>query len=160
MSRTIIGIMGPGKATKQECEHARSLGQLVAQEGWVLLTGGRDKGIMDAASSGASGAGGLVIGVLPGSERSGASRFVDIPICTGMGSARNAINILSSDIVIACGSGAGTTSEIMLALKSEKPLILYSPSQNLVDFITELPYPNPRLIHSPEELIPAITPYL
>jgi predicted oxidoreductase len=41
-----------------------------------------------------------------------------------MGSARNAINVLSSDVVVACTGGAGTLSEIALALKAGKTVIL------------------------------------
>jgi uncharacterized protein (TIGR00725 family) len=53
------------------------------------------------------------------------SEAVDVGIVTGMGSARNYINVLSSDVVIACGAGgAGTASEIALALKSRRPVIL------------------------------------
>jgi len=45
-----------------------------------------------------------------------------------MGNARNNINILSSDVVIACGMGAGTASEIALALKANKQVILLNDS--------------------------------
>ena len=50
---------------------------------------------------------------------------MDIAVFTGMGEARNAINVLSSDVIIACGTeGPGTVSEIALALKAGKPVIL------------------------------------
>ena len=37
--------------------------------------------------------------------------------------ARNLINVLSSDVVIACPGGAGTLSEVALALKNGRPVI-------------------------------------
>ncbi|MGD9306411.1 MAG: hypothetical protein PVF79_19225 [Desulfobacterales bacterium] len=41
-----------------------------------------------------------------------------------MGNARNCINVLSSHVVVACPGGAGTISEIALALKNDRPVIL------------------------------------
>lgn len=144
--------MGPGKnASQKDCVHAFELGKLVAQHGWTLLTGGRNVGLMDAASRGAHEAGGLVIGILPSKNKKEASEFIDIPICTGIGSARNNINVLSSDVVIACGSGAGTISEIMLSLKARKPLILLNPKKSLIDLQDDLPYPNPEIKTVPSE---------
>lgn len=161
MSKTVIGIMGPGNnASAKELQLANQLGKLIANEGWVLLTGGRNVGIMDAASKGARQEGGLTIGILPFKNKSGASKHLDIAICTGMDSARNNINVLSSNVVVACGSGAGTTSEIMLALKADKPLILLAPSKKLVDYIDELSYPLPSLCTSAEEVIPLIPEFL
>lgn len=117
--------MGPGEgATPTEITTAYELGRQIALQGWILLTGGRNAGVMHAASQGAKQADGLTIGILPGSEASEVSSAVDIPILTGMSSARNHINILSSQIVIACGMGCGTASEIALALKAAKPVIL------------------------------------
>ena len=54
-------------------------------------------------SKGARVAKGLTIGILPTKDRAFISEAVDIPIITDMGSARNNINVLSSDVVIACG---------------------------------------------------------
>ncbi len=119
--KAIIGVMGPGEGASKEDTHiAFELGKGIAREGWVVLSGGRNAGVMDAVSRGAKTSGGLVVGVLPGEDAKNMSRFVDIPILTGLGSARNNINVLSSDIVIACGAGLGTISEIALALKAGK----------------------------------------
>lgn len=74
------------------------------------------------------------------------SDFIDIPICTGMGGTRNNINILSSDVVVACGTGAGTTSETMLALKTIKPVFLINTSKNIKKLLDELPYPKPNTL--------------
>jgi len=126
MRRFIIGVMGAGDAARQsDVGIASELGKLIALQGWVLLSGGRNSGVMDAVNKGARDAKGLTIGILPTKDRALISDAVDIPIITDMGSARNNINVLSSDVVIACGvGGAGTASEIALALKAKKPVIL------------------------------------
>lgn len=119
----IVGVMGGSRVDEQSLQDAYRLGALIARQGWVLLNGGRDAGVMEASARGASEAGGLTIGILPDADRKQAGPSVRIPICTGMGSARNVINILSSDIVVACKGGPGTLSEIALAVKHGKHVI-------------------------------------
>lgn len=131
--------MGPGDdPEEQDLQTAYKLGKSIAWENWVLLTGGRNIGVMDAASKGASEHGGLVVGILPDEDRSRASMYVDIPIVTGVGSARNNINVLTSDAIIACGTGAGTISEIMLALKAGKDVILLNQTDSALTFLQSL----------------------
>lgn len=122
--RTVIGVMGAGRPL-DEADYAVAyrLGALIAERGWVLLTGGSPVGVMDAASRGAHEAGGLVVGVLKSGDRRHASSWVDVAVRTGMGDARNVINVLTSDVVIALPGGAGTLSEVALALKSGKTVI-------------------------------------
>lgn len=124
MPHTIIGVMGPGEqASSATMSLAYELGQQIAQAGWVLLTGGRNAGVMAAASQGAQSAGGLTIGILPDQDMHQMSPNIDIPIITGMGHARNVINVLSSQVIIACGIGLGTTTEVAFALKTQTPVI-------------------------------------
>jgi len=145
--------MGPGNhATAADRHRAYKLGQRIAQEGWVVLTGGRNMGVMDAASKGAKAAGGLTIGILPTQDTSNLSEAVDIAIATDMGNARNNINVLSSDVVIACGMGTGTASEIALALKSGKKVVLLTNHQQSQQFFTSLSH-NVILATSPEAAI-------
>jgi uncharacterized protein (TIGR00725 family) len=120
----IVGVMGGGSATAQDTEAAYRLGWSIAEQGWILLNGGRNAGIMEASAKGASDNGGITIGILPDDHPHQASAFIQIPILTGMGNARNCINVLSSHVVVACPGGAGTISEIALALKNERPVIL------------------------------------
>src|ERR1044071_3316298 len=97
MANTIVGVIGPGEtATYEDITAARRLGELIAQEGWITLTGGRGFGVMEAAFEGAKRAGGLTIAVLPHKNAKHASSAADIRIVTGMGEARNVINVLSS----------------------------------------------------------------
>ncbi|MBD1875997.1 TIGR00725 family protein [Nodosilinea sp. FACHB-131] len=125
MAYIMIGVMGPGSsATPAQMKTAYDLGQAIASAGWVVLTGGRQVGVMEAACQGAKAAGGLTVGILPSVNGADRSAAVDIPIVTGLGDARNVVNVLSSQVVVACGLGPGTASEIALALKAQRPVIL------------------------------------
>ena len=123
--RIVVGVMGPSACDPDTAAAARALGRGVAARGAVLLTGGRG-GVMEAAAEGARAAGGLTVGVLPGAgpDESPPNSFVDVALFTGVGEARNWINVCSSDVVIALGGGFGTLSEIALALKAQKPIVL------------------------------------
>lgn len=121
--RTIIGVMGGGTADARTTEAAYRLGTLIAEEGWVLLNGGRDAGVMSASATGASESRGLTIGVLPDDHLDHVAPDIDIPILTGIGDARNVVNVLSSRAIIAMQGGAGTISEVALALKSGRKVV-------------------------------------
>ncbi|NER33625.1 MAG: TIGR00725 family protein [Oscillatoria sp. SIO1A7] len=154
MRKIIIGVMGPGNgAIASDLKNAYKLGQLIAERGWVLLTGGRKSGVMDAATQGAKAANGLTIGILPDEGEGSISDGVDIAIFTGMGSARNNINVLSSDAVIACGIGSGTASEIALALKANKSVILLNDDLTSQEFFRQLAPDRVLLAATSEEAI-------
>jgi len=154
MRRTIIGVMGPGGgAGAKDLENARRLGALIARQGWVVLCGGRSVGVMDAVCSGAKEAGGLTVGVLPNDDAVGASEAVEIAIVTGMGNARNAINVLSSDVVVACGMGAGTASEIALALKAKKDVILLGDHKEAIEFFRAIGKDSVKVARDPDDVI-------
>lgn len=154
MRRTIIGVMGVGNlATPKDLDNAYQLGKLIAQNGWILLTGGRKAGVMEAANRGAKIAGGLTVGILPGKDTSNLAEDVDIAIVTDLGNARNNINVLSSDVVIACGMGTGTASEIALALKNQKKVILLSENQISKQFFSSLSPQNILIANNPEQAI-------
>jgi uncharacterized protein (TIGR00725 family) len=122
----ILAVLGPGDASDEEYAVAERVGAAAARTGWVVLTGG-GPGAMEAASRGAVEAGGLTVAILPAAGPDGhyPNRWVTLPIYTGLGSARNAINVLTADLCIVIGGGAGTLSEIGLALKSGKPVWCY-----------------------------------
>ena len=157
MKKIIIGVMGPGNgATSTDIKNAYKLGQLIAEESWILLTGGRNIGVMDAASRGAKSANGLTIGILPGNNLDGISEAVDIPIITDMGNSRNNINVLSSNIIIACGMGAGTASEVALAIKNNKTVILLNDFPESQTFFTCLSPEQVFVVNTPEAVIKTI----
>ena len=122
--QTVIGVMGGAVVGDDTLAHARRIGQLIAEHGWVLLNGGRNAGVMAASALGAHEAGGLSVGILPGDSTTGVAPGVDIAIPTGMGDARNAINVLSSHVVVALQGGPGTVSEVALALKAGRSVVL------------------------------------
>jgi uncharacterized protein (TIGR00725 family) len=122
--QVIIGVMGGANAPPGALADAYRLGTLLAREGWVLLNGGRAAGIMDASAKGARDQGGMTLGILPDDGPGQVSAHIDLAVFTGMGSARNCINVLTSRVVVACPGGAGTLSEVALALKHGRPVIL------------------------------------
>jgi uncharacterized protein (TIGR00725 family) len=154
MRAKVIGVMGPGAgATESDLANARALGGLIARAGWTLLTGGQAVGVMDAASRGAADAGGLVVGVLPQADAGSASPAVGVAIATGLGNARNAVNVLSSDVVVACGMGLGTASEVALALKSGRPVVLLGCGEAAERFFAALAPGRVQVAADPEAAI-------
>lgn len=122
--RVLVCVVGSDE-TADDLARARELGRLIAAEGWVVVTGGRPAGVMEAACAGAKEVDGSVtVGILP-SRDADLSPYVDIPIVTDVHNARNNINVLTGAVTVACGArGAGTVSEIALAMKNARPVIL------------------------------------
>ena len=123
--RRAIGVMGAGACGAETARVAEEVGRQIAEAGAVLICGGRG-GVMEAAARGARSAGGLTVGVMPGrdADESPPNPFIDVAIFTGMRDGRNWINACSSDGVIAISGGWGTLSEIALAMKLGKPVVL------------------------------------
>jgi uncharacterized protein (TIGR00725 family) len=117
--RPRIGLIGGSRAGKKFCEMAAEVGRLVAERGGILVCGGM-AGVMEAACRGAKEAGGLTVGIIPGSRRTDANAFVDIAVATGMGYTRNSLVVMNSDVVIAVDGEYGTLSEIAYAFVHEK----------------------------------------
>ncbi|HSJ25115.1 MAG TPA: TIGR00725 family protein [Longimicrobiales bacterium] len=130
-----IAVCGPGNATAGEAELAREVGALLAEAGAVLICGGLG-GAMEAAARGAASRGGLTVGVLPGNDSTAANPYIVLPLPTGMGEMRNALVVRFADAVIAVGGGWGTLSEVALAMKTGKPVVLLAP-----DRARDLPVP-------------------
>lgn len=117
-----VAVSGPADATGEERSLAEMVGRRLAERGAVVVCGGLG-GVMDAAALGAREAGGVVIGVLPGASRAGASPHLSAAIPTGMGEGRNVLLVRAADAVIAISGEFGTLSEIALALKMGKPVV-------------------------------------
>ena len=90
------------------------MGQLIAENGFLLVNGGL-KGVMEASARGAKTHGGWVIGILPGKSTQEANLFTDIAVPTGLGYMRNAMVVLNSDVLVAIDGAYGTLSEIAYA---------------------------------------------
>lgn len=114
-----IAVIGGAECSVEEGEVAEEIGYLIADNGGVLCCGGRG-GVMEAACRGAREAGGMTVGILPGTG--GGNPHLSLVIRSDLGNARNAVLVSSADAVIAVGGGYGTLSEIALALKMNKPV--------------------------------------
>jgi hypothetical protein len=117
-----IAVVGPGEATPQEEALAEEVGAGLAVAGAVVVTGGLN-GVMEAACRGARSKRGMTVGLLPGNDRRDANGWVEVAVATGMGELRNGLIVRCVDTVVAIGGGAGTLSEIALALKLDKPVV-------------------------------------
>ena len=118
----VLTVIGAGDAPDEVCAIAREVGREIASRGAVLINGGRG-GVMRAAAEGARNAGGHTIGILPSYDRDSANEFIEFVVASGMGEARNAIIVASSDAVIAMPGEGGTLAEIGFAKKFGKPII-------------------------------------
>jgi hypothetical protein len=118
----IIAVIGGSQCSKEEAKIAEEVGRQLARQGAILVCGGLS-GVMEAACKGASSEGGVTIGILPGENRQAANPYVQIPIITGIGYARNITVVKSAQAVIAVGGSYGTLSEISHALQSGIPVI-------------------------------------
>ena len=153
--------MGPGEnATPDENELAYELGKAIAQSGWITLTGGRSFGVMDASMKGAAEEGGITIGILPGDSDKNSSDNAQIKIITSMGSGRNYISVLSSHVIVVLGMAAGTASEVALALKSRKKVILLNQDEITIRFFKNLGSYNVIVTKTVDETIRTIKDYL
>jgi uncharacterized protein (TIGR00725 family) len=120
--RLFVGVVGPGTDDPVLDAKAEEVGRLIADAGAVLICGGLG-GVMAAACRGASVAGGVTVGLLPGEDRHTANAWVSVPVATGIGELRNALIVRTSDVLIAIGGEYGTLSELALALKAGKPVV-------------------------------------
>ena len=120
--KKFVAVIGGGQCSEGEAQIAEEVGREIARRGAILICGGLS-GVMEAACKGASSEGGTTIGILPGDSYQTANPYVQIPIVTGMGPARNVIIVKSAQAVIAIGGSYGTLSEMSHALRRDIPVI-------------------------------------
>lgn len=118
----IITVIGEGRTTPDISRLAEQVGRELASLDVQVACGGLG-GVMEAVCKGAKSAGGTTIGILPGTDPTDCNSWVDIPICTGLGYARNIIVARAGRAVIAVGGAYGTLSEIGHALSDGIPVI-------------------------------------
>jgi len=129
----IIAVVGQsGKISRKLERVAYEVGKEIAKRKAILVCGGRNEGIMDAVARGAYENNGITVGIMPESDKSRTSRFIKIPILTGMGFARNQIIALSCDAMIIVGGGIGTLTEVAYAYAFGKPLIYIEGTGGLI----------------------------
>jgi len=117
-----IGVIGSSECSSKTKKLAEEVGREIARRGATLVCGGLG-GVMEAAARGAKEAGGLTVGILPGSHAGEANPYIDVVVVTGMSYARNIIVVRSSDALIAIEGKYGTLSEIAFALQLHKPIV-------------------------------------
>ncbi len=120
----IISVIGGGDPdiAPETLLMAEEVGRELARCGIAVVCGGLG-GVMEAVCRGAKAGNGTTIGIMPGNDPAEANRWVDYPVCTGMGYARNAIVVKSGRAVIAIDGAYGTLSEIGHALGDDIPVI-------------------------------------
>ncbi len=121
-NKKFIAVIGGSQCSAQEARLAEEVGRELARRGITLVCGGLG-GVMEAACRGASSEGGVTIGILPGESRQAANPYVQFPIVTGIGYARNVAVVKSAQAVIAISGSYGTLSEISHALQNGIPVI-------------------------------------
>ena len=117
-----IGIIGGSRCSSETSKLAFKTGELIAQQGWILVCGGMS-GVMESACEGAYSSNGVTIGILPGESREKSNPYITYSIVTGLGEVRNSIVVKSSDAIIAFEGSYGTLSEIAFANISGKPVV-------------------------------------
>ncbi len=122
-------------------DFAYNVGKIIGKMGFVLVCGGLG-GVMEIVSRGAKNAGGLTVGLLPGTDKNDANPYIDIALPTSIGFARNAMVACSADIIVALPGSYGTESEICYGLVYKRPVLDLGnwnipgmiPVQGLADF--------------------------
>lgn len=120
----IISVIGGDAAGPEAVKAAEAVGRELAKRGVTLVCGGRS-GVMEAACRGARAEGGHTIGIMPGRDarESPPNQYVEFPLYTGLGYARNIMVVLSGEAIIAIDGSYGTLSEIAYALIHQRPIV-------------------------------------
>ncbi|MFW5965286.1 MAG: TIGR00725 family protein [Halodesulfurarchaeum sp.] len=116
-----ISVIGGSTVDRQTYETARRLGCVLGERGHDVVSGGLT-GVMTAVSEGLAGTDGQSIGILPGRDLRAANQYVDVPIATGIGNARNVLVVRNGRAAIAIDGSTGTLSEIAHALDLGRPV--------------------------------------
>jgi uncharacterized protein (TIGR00730 family) len=133
---------------------------MLASNGWRLVYGAGDRGLMGAVAEGARGAGGAALGVIPvhliPRERAGAPANGD-QIVTETMHERKKVMFTNSDAVVVLPGGAGTLDEFFEVLTwaqiglHRKPILLldaggfWAPLQTLIDHVIATGFAEPEL---------------
>ena len=121
----IVSVVGPSNPPQALYRDALSLGQVLGKTKDTVVVCGGLHGIMEAVSRGVSSNSGTVIGILPGDSKDSANPFVTIPLATGLGHFRNFLIARVCDFMVAVGESKGTLTEVSMAIRVGKPVILY-----------------------------------
>ena len=120
--KILVSIIGGHDIDSKVEQIAHDIGIIIARLGAVTICGGLN-GVMKEAAKGAKKAGGLTIGLLPGTDKRDANPYIDIPLTTTIGYARNAMVACSADIIVALPGSHGTLSEICYGMVYKRPIL-------------------------------------
>ena len=142
MRRKVIAVVGSAECPSgsSEWEQAYDLGKCLVDQGYRVLTGGQG-GVMEAAMAGARASSayreGDTVAIFPTFCPEEANPYADIVIATGADLYINGM-VANADAIIAIGGGAGTLSEITMALELGRPVLSYGnvvgSSQLIIEF--------------------------
>jgi uncharacterized protein (TIGR00725 family) len=110
---------------------------------------------MDAVCAGARSEGGETVGLLPGDRREDGNPHLSVALPTGLGELRNALVVRASEAIVCIGRSWGTMSELALALRQARPVVLLR-SWDEEDVRGLAPLPRPDLLQaarSPAEAV-------
>jgi hypothetical protein len=132
--KPLIAVVGHGThAKKEHIKIAEEVGKEIAKREGIIICGGHNLGVMEAVAKGANSENGITIGIIPEDDPSKTSKYVDIPILTGIGLARNQIIALSCDVMIVIGGGVGSMVEAAYAYRFSKPIIVIKNLGSMVE---------------------------
>lgn len=143
MRGPFIGVIGAGSCPAEVAALAAEVGREIAKSGAVLVCGGLG-GVMAAAARGAKEMKGFTVGILPGAATADANPYIDFPVATNIGQARNAVIVQTADVLIAVSGSYGTLSEMAMALRLGKGVVALLPSFSVSGV---------RVVGSPEEAV-------
>lgn len=116
-----VSVIGGGVVDQETYEVAEAVGRLLGSRGHDVVCGGLT-GVMEAVGKGMAETDSQTIGILPGTDPKAANPYVDVPLATGIGSARNVLVVQNGAAAIAINGGTGTLSEIAHALDIGNPV--------------------------------------
>jgi uncharacterized protein (TIGR00725 family) len=117
-----VGVIGPSAAGPRSNALAREVGAALADHGAVVVVGGT-AGVSISALEGARERGGVVVGLLPGYDRSAADPRLSVALPTGLGELCNGLVVRTSDVLLSVDGGWGTLLEIALAQRTSVPVV-------------------------------------
>jgi len=122
----IVGCKeGSQRFTPEVQEQAFQAGRMAVLTGYSVLTGGLS-GVMTKAAQGADSLSSTTIGILPGTEKAAANKYIRNVLPSGIGIARNYQIALACDVMIAVNGGRGTMEEMCFALDFERPVVSWN----------------------------------
>lgn len=120
--KIIISVIGAHDTEPKVEQLAHDIGKIVAKVGAILVCGGLE-GVMEEAAKGCQQAGGTTVGLLPGTSKADANQYIEIALPTSIGYARNAMVACCADIIVALPGSHGTSCEISYGLVYKKPVL-------------------------------------